>query len=102
MAGSFLDQYALSTNNDFLAKVRCAMIFRATEVWNNSQKFSYSTLEQAKIILTDRSSGMFEMIARYVASGNATIAAAAPAMPSDGDVQFAVNTMLSSLLNNDR
>ncbi len=97
MAGTFSDQATLASDNAFIAKIRCAMIYRANELYNSTTAQSYRTLSQCRTILDNAGSdaGKFAFL---VASGNPTIAAAAPAVPSDGDTQYAVNTFLTSLL----
>lgn len=97
MAGTFAEQAELATSNAFIAKVKCAMIFRATELFNSASKQDFLVLQQAREILMN-AGGNAGTIAALVASGNATIAAAAPAVPSDGDTQYAVNVTLTSLL----
>lgn len=97
MAGTFSDQATLAADNAFIAKVRCALIFRANELYNSATAQSYRTLAQARAIL-DSAGADAQKYAFLVASGNPTIAAAAPAVPSDGDTQYAVNTFLTSLL----
>lgn len=97
MAGTFADQATLASDNAFIAKVRCALIFRANELYNSTSAQSYRALAQARAIL-DNAGADAQKYALLVASGNATVAAAAPAVPSDGDTQYAVNVFLTSLL----
>lgn len=97
MAGTFAEQAQLATDNTFIAKVKVAMIFRATELFNSQSAQTLATLQQAKGILSN-AGGQAGDIAALVAAGNPTIAAAAPAVPNDGDTQYAVNTVLASLL----
>lgn len=97
MAGTFTDQNTLATDNAFIAKVRCAMIYRANQNATSSSRNTLDELQQAKSILMNAAAEASNM-ARLIASGNATIAAAAPAVPSDGDTQYAVNTTLALLI----
>jgi hypothetical protein len=97
MAGTFAEQAELATSNAFIAKVKVAMIFRATELFNSESKQDYLVMQQAREILMNAGHNAAS-IAALVASGNATIAAAAPAVPSDSDTQYAVNVTLTSLL----
>jgi hypothetical protein len=97
MAGTFADQATLANDNAFIAKVKCAMIFRATELSNSATAQTYQTLAQCREILLSAGSTA-DTIAALVATGNATIASAAPTVPSDGDTQYAVNTVLTALL----
>lgn len=97
MAGTFAEQAELASSNAFVAKVKVAMIFRATELFNSQAAQTISTLQQAKGILSNAGAQAPD-IAALVATGNPTIAAAAPAIPNDGDTQYAVNVVLASLL----
>ena len=97
MAGTFADQAALAADDVFVAQVKVAMIFRATELYGSATAQTFQALEQSRRILRNAGSES-DKIAALVATGNATIAAASPAVPSDGDTQFAVNTVLTDLL----
>jgi hypothetical protein len=97
MAGTFADQATLAADNSFIAKVRCALIFRANELYNSATAQSYQTLTQARAIL-DNAGADAQKYAFLVASGNPTIATASPTVPSDSDTQYAVNVFLTSLL----
>lgn len=100
MAGTLTDKATLATDNTFINKVRAAMIFRANELLASTAAQSSATLKT--LALAD---GIFRNAANdaatmawRVAASNATIGAAAPAVPIDSDVQFAVNTILVALL----
>lgn len=97
MAGTFAEQAQLASDSAFIAKIRVAMIFRANELFNSQSAQTLAVLLQAKGILSNAGSQAPD-VAALVATGNPTIAAAAPAIPSDGDTQFAVNTVLTALL----
>ena len=97
MAGTFADQATLVSDNAFIAKIRCALIYRANELYNSATAQSYRALVQARSIL-DNAGADAQKYAFLVASGNPTIDSSAPAVPSDGDTQYAVNTFLTSLL----
>lgn len=97
MAGTFAEQAQLASDIAFIAKVRVAMIFRANELFNSTSAQTLSVLQQSKGILSNAGSQAPD-IAALVATGNATVAAAAPTIPSDGDTQYAVNTVLTSML----
>lgn len=93
MAGTFAEQATLATDNAFINKCRVAMIFRANQLMTSATAQTVRTLDQANTILNN--SGNFApTMAWLVATGNATISAAAPIVPNDADTQFAVNTML--------
>lgn len=100
MAGTFVDQAALAVNLDFVSKCRAAMIFRATQITTSSAAQTTATrqmLNQASTILQNAGADAQNMAWR-VATGNSTISAAAPTVPTDSDTQFAVNTILTTLL----
>ncbi len=96
MAGTFAEKATLATDNAFINKCRVAMIFRAAELINSSTAQSVQTLDRMISIFSGAGNDAANMAWR-VAAGNATIGAAAPAVPSDGDTQFAVNTFLALL-----
>lgn len=97
MAGTFAEQNTLATDNSFIAKVKCAMVFRANQFLTNESRNTLAELQQAKNILSTAASEATN-VARIIASANATIANAAPAVPSDSDTQYAVNTTLALLI----
>jgi hypothetical protein len=99
MAGTFADKATLATDNSFINKVKVALIFRANELINSTSAQSLATYDvvgHAKAIFQNAGSDAPSMAWR-VAASNATIGAAAPAVPIDSDVQFAVNTILTAL-----
>lgn len=99
MAGTFADKATLATDNAFINKVRVAMIFRANELLVSTAAQSATTLKAltaADSLFRNAASDAPNMAWR-VAAGNATIGAAAPAVPIDSDVQFAVNTLMALL-----
>lgn len=93
---SFTDQATLANDSAFINKCRAALIFRAVQILESPQNFTRPQVEQAYRIL-DTSGADAPRMAWIVAAGNATIAAAAPTVPSDGDTQYAVNTFLPNL-----
>ena len=94
MAGTFTDQATLATDNAFINKCRAAMLFRAVEVLTASAVPVVTTITKMNAILQNAGADAPNMAWR-VATGNPTVAAEAPAVPSDGDTQFAVNTFLA-------
>lgn len=100
MAGTLADKAALAVDNAFIAKCRVAMIFRANELLTSTAAQSAAT--RASLNAMDalfRSAGSDAAnIAWRVAASNASIGAAAPAVPNDSDTQFAVNTVLAALV----
>lgn len=96
MAGTFADKATLAGDNAFINKCRVAMIFRANELLTSSTAQSVKTLTAMDGIFRNAASDAPSMAWR-VSAGNATIGAAAPVVPIDTDVQFAVNTILALL-----
>jgi hypothetical protein len=97
MAGAASDIATLASLNEFIVKVRVALVKRAVEIDAGSDRQSASTLNTVAGIMSD-SEDIAKRMAWLVAAGNPTIAAAAPAVPSEGDTQYAVNTMLPKLV----
>ncbi len=94
MAGTFSEQATLATDNSFINKCKVAMLFRANQILSDADTNpGYKQMIQMQTIVNN-AGGDAPNMAWKVATGNATIAAAAPAVPSDGDTQFAVNTQL--------
>ena len=93
MAGTFTEQTELATSNTFISNIRVAMVKRAVELLESDTAQDYRTLSQCKAILDNAAADAVSMAWR-VACGNATIAGAAPSIPSDGDTQYAVNQFL--------
>jgi len=99
MAGTFAEKATLAVDNAFINKIRVALIFRANELLASTAAQGAGTkaaLTSADAIFRTAGSDAPSMAWR-VAAGNATIGAAAPAVPIDSDVQFAVNTILALL-----
>jgi hypothetical protein len=93
MAGAASDITYLATVNEFINQCRVALIKRAVEIDAGTDRQSVGMLNTISGILSD-SESYAKRMAWLVAAGNPTIAAAAPAVPSEGDTQYAVNTML--------
>ena len=97
MAGTASDVAYLASLNTFIAQVRVALIKRAVEIDAGSDRQTTSMLNGVAGIMSN-SEDIAKRMAWLIAAGNPTIAAAAPAEPSEGDTQFAVNTMLPKLV----
>lgn len=97
MPGTAADITTLANSNDFIAQCRVALVKRAVEIDAGTDRQSATTLNGVASIMSN-SEDIAKRMAWLVAAGNATIAAAAPAVPSEGDTQFAVNTLLPKLL----
>ncbi len=96
MAGTFAEQATLATDNAFINKCRTAMLFQAMQLTTSATAQNVKTLAQMQSILQS-AGGSAANLAWVVATGNSTIAAAAPVVPNDSDTQFAVNTILALL-----
>ena len=95
MAGTFAEQATLAADNGFIAKCRCAIIFRAVELLGTQGTNEFI---RAAMLNALRNAGAdAPLMAARLASGSTAIAAAAPAVPSDADTQTAVNVFLSRL-----
>jgi hypothetical protein len=96
MAGTYADQATLAVSSTFISQCKVALIHRAVELNDGSDRLSIGMLNLIRNVLSD-SETYAGRVAWLVAAGNPTIAAAAPAVPSEGDTQFAVNTILPVL-----
>ena len=97
MAGTYADQAALATSNEFIAKVRVAIIKAALDIFLGTDRKSVEMLQLVSNILIDSESYAKQM-AWLIAGGNATVGAAAPAVPDDGALSWCVNDMLPKLV----
>jgi hypothetical protein len=113
MPGTYAEQATLANTSEFIDLCRVALIKRVVELDTNnaslvtelmgkasdpaSSKFMLSTSSLATRIIGDAES-FAKRMAWLVAAGNPTIGVNAPAVPKEGDVQFAVNTFLPKLI----
>ena len=100
MAGTYADQVTLASTTSFVQKVQVALLFRANQNMTSTAAQNpamMAVLAQAHNILSNGGSDA-QRYAWIVATCNPTIAAAAPAIPSDGDTQYAVNTFMTQML----
>jgi hypothetical protein len=113
MPGTYADKAELANLNDFIALCKVALLTRAVELdTNNAQlvaelmgkasdpastKFMLSATSIASRIIGN-ADDYAKRMAWLIVSGNPTIGAAAPAVPKEGDVQYAVNSFLPKLL----
>jgi hypothetical protein len=97
MAGTYAEMAELATLNDFVNLCKISLLKRAVELDDGTDKQTVGILNLLSGIMTD-SDGYAKRMAWLIAAGNATISAAAPAVPSEGDTQFAVNTFLPKLV----
>lgn len=97
MAGTYADQATLASMNEFTDKVRVAMISRAITQYFSADPQTFKVLQQAKAIL-DNGGSDAARIAALVATGVPSIAAAAPAVPTDADTLSGVTVVMDALL----
>ena len=97
MAGTYAEQTTLAQDSQFINLCRAALIKRAFELDDGTDKQTLGTLNLVNGVMSD-SAGYAQRMAWLVACGNPTIGAAAPVLPSQGDVQYAVNTYLPKLV----
>jgi hypothetical protein len=97
MAGTYQDQAYLASLNDFITLVKVALLKRAVELDDGSTKQTVGTLNLISSIMSDPDSYAKRM-GWLIAATNATVGAAAPAVPSASDVQYCVNTLLPKLV----
>ena len=97
MAGTLSEQATLAADSAFVAKVKAAMIFRASTNFNSATAQTFRTLEQSRETLAGAASRAQE-IAWLCAVGVPSIASAAPAIPSDAATQSAVDAILAALI----
>jgi hypothetical protein len=97
MAGTYADMAQLAVLNDFINLCRVSLLKRAVELDDGTDKLSAGMLNLIGSIMSD-AENYAKRMAWLIAAGNATIAAAAPAVPSEGDTQYAVNTFLPKLV----
>lgn len=97
MAGTYADQATLATTNAFIDLCKVALLKRAVELSDGTDKLDAPTLNTIASIMQD-AGGYASRMAWLIAATNATVGASAPAVPSQGDLQFCVNTLLPKLV----
>jgi hypothetical protein len=114
MAGSYLDQAALAGLNDFKSLVKASLLKRAVELKATADAAAVSAaaaLVAAQLADTaaKKTAALYASIiiapddyatrmAHLIAETNTTIGAVAPVVPSEGDTQYATNTLLPTLI----
>lgn len=97
MPGTYAEQAELAVNAAFVNKVRVALIKAALDIFAGTDRQSVGTLGLVASVLTD-SDAYAQKMAWLIAAGNATVGAAAPAIPDDGALSWCVNDMLPKLV----
>jgi hypothetical protein len=95
--GTYADQAALAVNNEFIAKVRVALIKKALDIFAGADRQSVGTLNLVTAILSD-SDGYAARMAWLIAAGNSEVGTNAPAIPDDGALSWCVADMLPKLV----
>ena len=97
MAGTYADQATLASMNEFIDKVRVAMISQAITRYFSAEPQTFQVLQQAKVVL-DNGGVDAGRIAALVATGVPSIASAAPAVPSDANTLAGIIVVMDALL----
>lgn len=97
MANTFSDKATLATSNEFINQVKLALIQRSNELLVAAEKFERAELNQANVIFRNAGNDA-ALTAWLIVITDATVAASAPNIPADADVQTAVNNVLPMLL----
>lgn len=90
MAGTLLDQNTLAETNDFISKCRAELIKKALVIDAGTGGSNTAERVLASNVLNNPD-GYAAIVARLIAFGNATVAAAAPVVPADADMAYVVN-----------
>lgn len=90
MAGTLADQLTLSQDNAFIGKCKGELVKKCIYIDLGQNGEDTTTRNLASNILNSPDS-YASRIATLIAFGNATVAAAAPAVPADADMAYVVN-----------
>lgn len=103
MAGTLADQATPANTNAFRDNIRVAILNRAKKILDNTagRETEAGKLNRQLSLIHSAASGGAEslsiQVAWLVATMDTSIAAGSPALPSDTDLQNAVNTQLARL-----
>lgn len=97
MAGTYTDQATLASMNEFIEKVRVAMVKRAIDRYYSTTAQTFSVLEQSRDVLKNGANEA-PRVALLVAVGDSTISAGAPTVPTDAQTLAGVNLVMDALL----
>ena len=98
MAGTYSDVATLAVDTAYQGKVKVALIDAAADVLAEATNTAqYDRRRDLAVVVMRNPSAEVERFAWVVAASNESVRAAAPAVPSDGDVQFAVNSAWTAL-----
>ena len=96
MAGTLADQLTLSSDNAFIGKCKGELVKKCLTIDAGTAGDDTTTRNLASAILNSPDS-YASRVAVLVAFGNATVAAAAPAVPADADMAYVVNEAFAHL-----
>lgn len=96
MAGTLADQLTLSNDNAFIGKCKGELIKKCLTIDAGTGGATTSARMLASNILNSPDQ-YAATIAVLIAFGNATIAAASPAVPADADMAYVVNEAFAHL-----
>ena len=96
MAGTLADQLTLSNDNAFIGKCKAELVKKCLVIEAGAVGDALSTRNLAASILNSPDS-YASRVAVLIAFGNATVAAAAPAVPADADMAYVVNEAFAHL-----
>jgi H+/gluconate symporter-like permease len=94
----FSEQITLANTNEFINKIKIALLIRANELYLSVSPQNLKTLQKCSSILKSGASEA-QTIALVIAASNSTISAIAPAVPDDDTIQSAVNQVLPLLID---
>lgn len=98
MAGTYADVATLAADTTFQQKMQVAMIDAAVAIMGEATNTPQFDARRALAVsVLAQPSAQVARVALIAAASNATFRAAAPAVPSDGDVAFVVASLWTAL-----
>ena len=96
MAGTLADQLTLSNDNAFIGKCKGTLVKKCLVIAAGAVGDNIATRNLAESIFNSPDT-YASRVAVMIAFGNATVAAAAPAVPADADMAYVVNEAFAHL-----
>lgn len=96
MAGTLADQATLSVDAAFIAKCKAELVKKCLYI-DLGQSGESTTVRLLATNILQAPDGYASRCAVLIAFGNATVAAAAPAVPDDADMAYVVNEAFEHL-----
>lgn len=98
MPGTYSDVATLAADASYQAKIKVALLDAAIDIMAEATTTpQYDRRRELAIDVLRNPDAHVARVALIVAASNETIRAAAPAVPADGDVQFVVNSIWTTL-----